>query len=204
MTHNRFDDYYGLIELLLPSWIWILCSNAELFAKNYSPKTLSVRCPRSPKQVPKAVPMLMDKTRHKSVERLGCHNSTGQIVPSLMVRGTKEPLLYSVCGVASWNCCHALFSVALEQPEACFGWEGMLRTGCGFCIALQGGRSFSYFQAMAIEESPANERHKMYCEWFKTNHAARLWTASNMLAPFWVYGSQTGAEYSSRGQTKAL
>ena len=29
----------------------------------------------------KAVPMLMDKTRHKSVQRLGCHSSTGQFVP---------------------------------------------------------------------------------------------------------------------------
>ena len=29
----------------------------------------------------KAVPMLMDKTRHKNVERLRCHSSTGQFVP---------------------------------------------------------------------------------------------------------------------------
>ena len=80
----------------------------------------------------------------------------------------------------------------------------MLRSGDGFYIALQGGRSFSYFQTMAIGDSPAYERHKMYCDSGLFYLAAGHRTASNLLAPFWVYGAQTGAEYSSKGRTKAL
>ena len=44
----------------------------------------------------KAVPMLMDKTRHKSVERLGCHSSTGQFVP--FSNGTGHKRASSVLG----------------------------------------------------------------------------------------------------------
>ena len=39
---------------------------------------------------------------------------------------------------------------------------------------------------------------------FSTNRAARLWTASNLLMLFWVYGSHTDEAYSSMGVTKAL
>ena len=57
-----------------------------------------------------------------------------------------------------------------------------------------------------VHPSESSMRFTLEVLWyrFSTNRAARLWAASNLSMPFWVYGSHTDEAYSSMGLTKAL
>ena len=141
------------MALLLPSWIWILCSNDESFAKNHSPLTLPVRYPKSP-----CSSYATGQDATQSVKRLRCHSSTGQIVP--FPNGTGHNRASSILGLQ----CSKLELLVMPSSLAPRSSQKLASDESWNLYSITRWAFFSYFQAMAIEESPAYERHKMYCD----------------------------------------